>query len=178
MSAAVLLVFIFICFCLFSAVAAVGVVIITKKPDTSTDPPKGGGAKETVELKHGWKYVLSDGTNYLAYDFDDSRDKGKMCNAATTTDRDKAAPLKLTKSGSQWIVATDCDQDGNYTSYLTAGKDLIEAKNKDDASTQKWTIDCTPDGCGFKNDSKGWLNGTFDAPTWLTTNKRLSFAKL
>lgn len=133
-------------------------------PSTSS----GGGA---VVLNDGDVRKVSRNGTYLAFDFDASRAKGKMCNAVTASQKDGGASFKFSKDGSsgEWIVATDCDGDGNYTSYLTRGTDLIEAKLKDDLDKQRWTVECGTSGCSFKSkkDSK-FLAGTFKKPMFTT----------
>jgi len=135
----------------------------------STSSTSSGGA--AVVINDGDIRKVSRNGTYLAFDFDASRAKGKMCNAAEASQKDGAASFKFTKDGSsgEWIVATDCDGDGKYTSYLTRGTDLIEAKLKDDLDKQRWTVECGTSGCSFKSkkDSK-FLAGTFKKPMFTT----------
>lgn len=135
----------------------------------STSATSSGGA--VVVIKDGDIRRVSRNGTYLAFDFDASRAKGKMCNAAEASQKDGAASFKFTKDGSsgEWIVATDCDGDGNYTSYLTRGTDLIEAKLKDDLDKQRWIVECGTSGCSLKSkkDSK-FLAGTFKKPMFTT----------
>ena len=141
--------------------------------DTTTTTPTSSTSDgaATVVINDGDIRKVSRNGTYLAFDFHASRAKGKMCNAATASQKDGGAPFKFTKDGSsgEWIVATDCDGDGKYTSYLTRGTDLIEAKLKDDLDKQRWTVECGTSGCSFKSkkDSK-FLAGTFKKPLFTT----------
>lgn len=99
-----------------------------------------------------------------------------MCDAVGGTKGD-GAKFKFTKGGSVWTIATDCDGDSNYTSFLTGGKDLIAARNKKTPSTQAWTVACTDRGCSLKNKKlKKFLGGSFESPTYssIETIYRLS----
>jgi len=126
-------------------------------------------------LTDGGLYTLSKDNVYLAKDFDMQRPKGAMCNASSTTSPAGAAKLKLTKDGEQWIVSTDCDGDGSYTSYLTRGDDLIEAKTSD-KNLQRWSISCDTSGCSFKNiGSSTYLSGNFTQPSWSSSPDLFSF---
>jgi hypothetical protein len=127
----------------------------------------------TVVLEDGELRTISRSGTYYSHDFDKSRPKGKMCNAASTTTSSGAAKFKFTKSGGSgnyWTVATDCDGDGNYTSYLTGEADVISAKT-DDLNKQRWTINCTTSGCSFKNKASGkYLAGSVGKKATFTTN--------
>lgn len=148
--------------------------------------PRGAGAggtapqsppvQATTVLTDGGLYTLSKDGVFLANDFDKRRPKGKMCNASTSSAASGASRLKLTKDGDQWIVATDCDGDGSYTSYLTRGSDLIEAK-KADTKLQRWSIACEPGGCTFGNGST-YLAGSFTSPSWSSVPSKYAFVTL
>ena len=151
------------------AIAVVGFLILRKKkPSTETDPP--ATAATPPPLNDGVIYKLCrSASECLGKDFDNTRAKGKMCNSKLTGSAADAAPFKFTKDGDYWIVATDCDGDGNYTSYLTRDKDVIEAKI-DDITKQRWTVDCTTAGCAFKSKRDGkYLTGPFTTPVYSTT---------
>ena len=165
---------IFMCCACVACVSAAGTFLLIRRGGKA---PSSGGSQTTTTttLTDGALYTLSRDGVYLANDFDTRRGKGKMCNATTTTDSSGASRLKLTKDGDNWIVATDCDGDGKYTSYLSYGNDLIEAKMSD-TSNQRWSIACDAAGCTFKNASKGtYLTGSLTSPTWSTTPLAWSF---
>jgi len=148
------------------AMAAVGFLLLRGKKKKETDPP---AIAATPPLSDGILYKLCRSTtDCLGKDFDKSRPKGKMCDAKLGSAAD-ATPFKFTKDGDQWVVATDCDGDGKYTSYLTRDSDLIWAK-LDDPTKQRWTVDCTASGCAFKSKRDGkYLTGSFTAPVYSTT---------
>ena len=147
------------------AMAAVGFLLLRgKKTSKESDPPA-----TPPPLSDGILYKLCRSTtDCLGKDFDTSRPKGKMCDAKLAGSAD-ATPFKFTKDGDHWVVATDCDGDRKYTSYLTRDSDLIAAK-LDDPSKQRWTVDCTASGCAFKSKRDGkYLTGSFTAPVYSTT---------
>lgn len=150
------------------AMAAVGFLLLRKK---KTTPSKGTTPTATPPpLSDGILYKLCrSATECLGKDFDKSRAKGKMCDSKLAGSAADAAPFKFTKDGDHWTVATDCDGDNNFTSYLTRDKDLIWAK-LDDPAKQRWTVDCTTAGCAFKSkrDDK-YLTGSFAKPVFSTT---------
>ena len=138
--------------------------------DQTSDP-----AKETrFTIPDGSTYTISRGDNAIGQDFDESRGKGKMCDASTVSRR-LGARFKFTRdpSSDAWTVATDCDGDGNWTSYLTGGSDLIAARDKKTPSTQRWHVACTKTddatSCSFKNAKSGEYlgeTGDFAVPSW------------
>lgn len=142
-----------------------------EKPAVVVPSTSSTSSSAAVVINDGDIRKVSRNGTYLAFDFDASRAKGKMCNAAEASQKDGAASFKFSKDGSsgEWIVATDCDGDGKYTSYLTRGTDLIEAKLKDELDKQRWIVECGTSGCSFKSkkDSK-FLAGTFKKPMFTT----------
>jgi hypothetical protein len=114
-------------------------------PTPTTIPP--------ITLTDGSLYTLRDTSNrYIGHDFDPSRGRGKMCDAAYSTASGK--PFKFTKDGDVWTISTDCDDDGNWTSYLTARDDtLIGSRDKgNETKTQRWSITCDDSNkCTFSN---------------------------
>jgi len=167
-STIILLVFL-CCVCATSASAA-GLFLLTRRGTASGSVPS-----PATTLTDGRLYTLSRDGVFLANDFDASRPKGRQCNASTTATAGGASILKLTKEGEHWIVGTDCDGDGSYTSYLTYGDDLIEAKTSD-TTLQRWSIACDASGCSFKNANKGtYLSGSLAKPTWSTSPLAWSF---
>lgn len=159
-----------------SLLSAMAVFLLRRPPPPSPTSTTGGQSNvdqsmtETVTLTDGSLYTLSKDDVYIANDFDAARGKGKMCNATTSSTSTGASRFKLTKDGSSWIVATDCDGDNKYTSYLSHGNDLIEAKDTD-KNTQRWYIGCDASGCTFKNKAKAtYLSGSsFVNPAWSDT---------
>ncbi len=151
------------------------VVLRNKKGEETNNPAPPKTETTTtdhLDISDGDMRKISRNGSYLAFDFDASRGKGKMCNAAVASSADGAATFKFTKETggtNTWIVATDCDGDGNFTSYLTRGNDMIEAKLKDDLQKQRWSIDCGTSGCSFKSKKDGrYLAGTFTKPQFTT----------
>jgi len=146
-----------------SNVSAASPVVAT----STNEPPT---TVKQVSVEHGRFYTISSasGTS-IGHDFDKSRGKGKMCDAVGTT-KGNGAKFKFTKDGSDWTIATDCDGDSNYTSFLTGGKDLIAARDKKTSSTQAWVVACTDRGCSLKNKKlKKFLGGSFESPTYSST---------
>lgn len=168
MSAAIVLVVAMSGSLFLALAAAIVIVLVTTNKTPSPSPPSGSPPAATaVEIQNDGRYTIALGNEYLAQDFDASRPKGEMCDAATTTDASKAAAFKFTKSGDAWSVATDCDGDGNWTSFLNGSSDLIRARDKDTPDRQLWTVACTADGCTFKNKHKdAYLGGTFTKPSF------------
>lgn len=154
------------------SLALVGVALMMSRSKETTEST----IVAPTEISEGSRYVISKNGEYIAQDFDSSRGKGKMCDAKNTTSKDNAAPFKFTKSGDFWTVATDCDGDGNFTSYLTGTSDLIAARDKKDDKTQRWKVECSNrmDGnanimeCGFRNRKQDkYLNGTsYTSPSY------------
>lgn len=146
------------------------------KTTTTTTTTKTTVATVT-KINDGDTHKLRRNDEYLAFDFDSKRAKGKMCNAMTASSADGAATLKFTKDGDHWVIATDCDGDGTYTSYLTRGTDLIEAKYKDDPKKQRWSVECTDAGCAFKSAKDGkYLAGSFKKPSFTSNPVRFILA--
>ena len=132
--------------------------------------PKPSTSTKQVSVEHGRFYTISSASGtFIGHDFDKSRGKGKMCDAVGTT-KGNGAKFKFTKEGSDWTIATDCDGDSNFTSFLTGGKDLIAARDKKTPSTQAWTVACTGRGCSLKNKKlKKFLGGSFESPSYSST---------
>jgi hypothetical protein len=153
-------------------IGVVGIVLVARHRSTTGDPP--AVPSPPVEIKDGSTYTISRDGVYIKQDFDTSRGKGEMCDATTTTSTSDAAPFKFTKYGANhWIMATDCDGDGNWTSFLNGSNDLIRARDKDVPHRQQWHVTCYPDGCEFKNRKSGtYLGGTFTAPEFGSTATR------
>lgn len=123
--------------------------------------------QQITTLIDGNKYTISKDNVYIGQDFDTTRGKGKMCDAKGTNSSSDAAPFKFTKDGDSWIVATDCDGDGNYTSFLNGNSDLIASRNKKNSNTQRWYVSCLTNGCTFKNkETNRYLGGTFSSPVF------------
>ena len=158
---------------LFIALALAIVLIIRHHTsEDDTPPPTTPTTTEPtpVTIKDGDTYTISKDGTYIKQDFDKTRDKGKMCDAVSTTSKDQAAPFKFTKDGEFWNVATDCDGDGNWTSFLNGSSDLIAARDKDTPKRQQWTLFCDTGGCAFQNRHKSmYLGGTPEKPTFTST---------
>lgn len=160
----------------FVVASLVALILLRSKNSSDDTPSVSGGEKTTTtvttvasvtKINDGETHKLRRNDEYLAFDFDSKRAKGKMCNATTASSADEAAVLKFTKDGDAWVIAADCDGDGNFTSYLTRGTDLIEAKYKDDPKKQRWGVDCTNAGCAFKSAKDGkYLAGSFKKPSF------------
>jgi len=153
---------------IFLALVALIVFIVVRRRDrgTSTTPDTSPVDEDPIELVDDGMFTISRNESYIGQDFDESRGKGKMCDASVTK-RANAAPFKFTKDGSSWIIATDCDGDGNYTSFLNGTEDLIAARNKKKSSIQRWNVECLSKGCSFKNKDTGkYLAGTFKNPEY------------
>jgi hypothetical protein len=165
-------------------VACLAALLFIRSKNSSDEEPDETPSKTTktsvttvTKINDGETYKLRRNDEYLAFDFDSKRAKGKMCNATTASSADGAATLKFTKDGDNWIVATDCDGDGNYTSYVTRGTDLIEAKSKTDPKKQRWSVECTDAGCAFKSAKDGkYLAGSFQKPSFTTNPVRFILA--
>lgn len=136
---------------------------------------------DAKDLKESERYVIGRGDKWLTMDYDGSRPKGKQCDVKDDmTGLDKANDFQFTKSSTNWIIATDCDEDGTYTSYLSnKASDLIQARDKEKAEkTQRWTIDCNDDGCKVRNpDTKKYLNLSGKRPTLSSSSTRVRIAK-
>jgi len=136
---------------------------------------------DAKDLNEDDRYVIGRGGEWLTMDYDGSRPKGKQCDVKDDmTGLDTANDFQFTKSSGNWIVATDCDEDGKYTSYLSnKASDLIQARDKDKADkTQRWTIDCNNDGCKVRNpDTKKYLNLSGKRPTLSSSSTRVRIAK-
>jgi hypothetical protein len=148
-------------------IVVLGIVLIVKnkKPSSPVVDPD----PEPITITDGAMYTLSKGGSYIKQDFDESRGKGKMCDAVSTSTSSEAAPFKFTKDGDFWSVATDCDGDGNYTSFLNGSSDLIAARDKDTPKRQQWTVSCESGGCSFKNRHKDrYLSGTPEKPEFVS----------
>lgn len=162
--------------CLGSGAVGVCAFLLLRKKKTTVDssaqaPPP---PYSQISITSGSRYAVADasGSSYIGQDFDKARGKGKMCDAVETTRANRAA-FKFTKDGSDWTIATDCDGDGNYTSFLTGESDLIAARDKKAPSTQRWQVTCSETGCSLKNKkTKAYLGGTFGSPTY-TSSKTL-----
>jgi hypothetical protein len=133
------------------SIAVALVLFLVTRPRSTTPTPT---TIPPITLSDGSLYTLRDtsGLGYIGHDFDPSRGRGNMCDAAYSTASGK--PFKFTKDGGSWIVATDCDGDGNWTSYLTARDDtLIGSRDKgNETKTQRWSITCDDSNtCTFSN---------------------------
>lgn len=146
------------------------VILINKDKESSTHP-----ADVESTIPDGSVFTISRDGSYIAQDFDSSREKGAMCDAASVSSRDQAATFKFTRQGKTWTVATDCDGDGKWTSYMTGTQDLIAARDKKTPNTQQWTIECTSPKddasirtCSFKNiHTSSYLTGSnWKSPTY------------
>ena len=168
-------------------VACLVAILFLRSKKSSDEEPDETPSKTTTttttavttvtKINDGDTYKLRRDNEYLAFDFDSKRAKGKMCNATVASSADGAATLKFTRDGDHWIVATDCDGDNNYTSYLTRGTDLIEAKYKDDPKKQRWSVECTDAGCAFKSAKDGkYLAGSFKKPSFTSNPVRFILA--
>ena len=162
MSLVILLPIILVALCMVSACAFVMYKLNTTPSPNGNDAPP--SSVETIQ--DGSMYTISRSGTYIGQDFDRSRGKGKMCDAASTG-RDGAAPFKFSKDGDAWTIATDCDGDGKYTSFLNGSSDLISARDKKSPTMQRWYVACSASGCSLQNKkSKKYLGGTFTAPTF------------
>src|SRR6056300_595622 len=103
-------------------ISASVIFVLNKMPSESEKTRKED--ETTTSIVDGKLYTISKTNSYIGHDFDTSRGKGKMCDAKVTQNSDAAA-FKFIKDGDTWIVSTDCDGDGNYTSFLNGTKDLI-----------------------------------------------------
>jgi hypothetical protein len=163
---------------LFAAVIGlVAFFIIIKKNNNKGGKPEVPVSK-TITINDGDIYkICGSGNDCLGIDFDKSRPKGKMCNGKLATSSAGAASFKFSKDGEYWAISTDCDNDGNFTSYLTRDKDLIWAK-LDDPVKQRWTIECNDTGCAFKSkrDSK-YLTKSFAKAEFSTAPEYFQMTK-
>jgi hypothetical protein len=136
---------------------------------------------DAKDLNEDDRYVIGRGDKWLTMDYDGSRPKGKQCDVKDDmTGLDIANDFQFTKSSTNWIIATDCDEDGKYTSYLSnKASDLIQARDKEKAEkTQRWTIDCNDDGCKVRNpETKKYLNLSGKRPTLSSSSTRVRIAK-
>lgn len=160
--------------CVIAVGIAITVLVARQRHTTGqeSDPP--AAPPPPVDIQDGARYTISRDEVYIKQDFDTSRGKGEMCDAATTTSASEAAPFKFTKYGANhWIVATDCDGDGNWTSFLNGSSDLIRSRDKETPHRQQWRVTCYSDGCDFRNRHKNtYLGGSFTAPEFGSTATR------
>lgn len=169
-------------FGMISCAMAVSLALIYLSSNENHQSSESSTTIQPTEISEGSMYAISRNGEYIGYDFDSSRKKGHMCDAKNASSKEKAAPFKFTKSGDFWIVATDCDNDGNYTSYLSGTSDLIAARDKSDRSTQRWKVECSNrmDGntslleCSFHNKKNGkYLNGsTYTSPSFTSEKQK------
>lgn len=159
---------------LLLVVMSIAFAFVVYKLQTSASGTKENTGGVSVErIQDGTLYTISRNNTYIGQDFDRSRGKGEMCDAASVG-RDGAAAFKFSKDGDVWTIATDCDGDGNYTSFLNGSPDLISARDKKTPITQRWFVDCSPSGCSLQNQkSKQYLGGSFTTPTF--TDSRTLF---
>lgn len=154
---------------LFLIAAGLAVVLIVRNNKKDSPPPPSDTPPTVVDIKDGNMYTISRNGSSIKQDFDESRGKGKMCDAVSTTTQSEAAPFKFTKDGDFWTVATDCDGDGNWTSFLNGSSDMIAARDKETPKRQQWALSCTSDGCSFKNRHKNrYLSGTPEKPEFVS----------
>jgi hypothetical protein len=134
------------------------------------------------DLQEDERYLIGRKETWLTMDYDGSRPKGKQCDVkdGMVSSLDNANDFQFTKRGSTWIVATDCDEDGKYTSYLSnKASDLIQARDKENAEkTQRWKVSCNDDGCTIRNsETKEYLNLKGTKPSLSKSSTRVRIAR-
>jgi hypothetical protein len=130
--------------------------------DKDDDDEKVTDVTDEKDLKEDERYLIGRKETWLTMDYDGSRPRGKQCDVKDGMVKASSAnDFQFTKQSGSWIIATDCDEDGKYTSYLSnKASDLIQARDKKDAKkTQRWTVSCNEDGCKIRNpETKKYLN--------------------
>lgn len=133
------------------------------------------------DLKEDERYLIGRKDTWLTMDYDGTRPKGKQCDVKDgMVSAGNANDFQFTKSGSHWIVATDCDEDAKYTSYLSnKASDLIQARDKEHAEkTQRWKVSCNDEGCTIRNtESKKYLNLKGTKPSLSGSSTRVRIAR-
>lgn len=169
-------------------IAIMWLLVERNSEESSTDDSDGDGGDggityitDAKDLNEDDRYVIGREGQWLTMDYDGSRPKGKQCDVKDDmTGLDTANDFQFTKSSTNWIIATDYDEDGKYTSYLSnKASDLIQARDKEKAEkTQRWTIDCNDDGCKVRNpETKKYLNLSGKRPTLSSSGTRVRIAK-
>ena len=105
------------------------------------------------------KVIKSKSGVYLQTIYDPTKPSGSQCDLSSmgTTKKTKASPFLFEKQGRQgWIIKTDCDNDGKWTSFLSEDPaDLIQIKEKDSSkkARQLWDLSCVngKNVCYLKN---------------------------
>lgn len=105
------------------------------------------------------KVIKSKSGVYLQTIYDPTKPSGSQCDLSATgaMKKTKASPFLFEEQGRQgWIIKTDCDKDGKWTSFLSEDPaDLIQIKEKDSSkkARQLWDLSCVngKNVCYLKN---------------------------